>query len=150
MKILGKNKQAYFDYEIIKEFEAGIVLKGWEVKSIKNGSLSLKESHISQYKNEMWVYGMHVTAWTCGGTHEIMDETRPKKLLLHKAEIEYLLGNEKRKGLTIIPLNIFLEKGFIKMKLALVRGKKKYDKRAKIKEEDQKREIQRDLKKMGY
>ncbi|MBD3362948.1 SsrA-binding protein SmpB [Candidatus Dojkabacteria bacterium] len=150
MKILGKNKKAFRDYEIIKRFEAGMVLEGWEVKSIKSRNFSLKESHVSQRHGEMWIYGMHVSSWKFGGSLEEMDEQRPKKLLLHKKEIEYLIGSEQRKGLTIIPLSVYLERGFIKIEIALAKGKKQYDKRKKIKERDQKRRIERDLKSLGY
>lgn len=149
-KILGKNKKAYFDYTIQKEFQAGLVLDGWEVKSIKLNNFSLKESYVSQFKNEIWIYGMHISKWKQGGNAADMNEIRPKKLLLNSREVRYLIEQEKRAGLTIVPLNVHLSKSRIKIQIALGKGKQKADKRSAIKEKEQKREINRDLRKMGY
>lgn len=149
VKILGKNKIAYHDYEIIKTYQAGIVLEGWEVKSIKATNFSLKEAHVRDDKGEMWVYGMYVSKWN-SGEKDGMDETRTRKLLLHKNEVDRLIGQSLKKGYTIVPLNLHLDRGRIKMEIGLAKGLKQYDKRERLKEKDQKKQMDRDLKKMGY
>lgn len=150
MSIILKNKKAYFDYTILKEFEAGIVLKGSEVKSIKNSQVNLKESYISGFKNELWIYGMYVSPWKQSSTHEKVNPARERKLLLHKREINYLMGQERIKGLTIVPVDIHLSKGRVKLQIALAKGKKLFDKREAIKKKERDKDIQRDLKNLGY
>lgn len=150
MKILGKNKKAYFDYEIISEYEAGIALQGWEVKSIKANTFSLKESHVADENGEMWLYGMHVPKWKAASMQTEVNETRKRKLLLHKKEITKLTFERQRSSYALIPLNIHLSKGKIKVQIALARGKKQSDKRDKLKEKDQTRSVERELKKIGY
>lgn len=150
MKILAKNKKALFDYEVLKNFQAGLVLQGWEVKSIKEGNASLKESYVKISSEGASLEGMHVGRWR--GMNEFKDEyaTQPRKLLLNKSEMNILLANVKSKGLTVIPVQLILERNKIKANIALARGKKRYDKRQKLKEKDQKRQIESDLKHMGY
>jgi SsrA-binding protein len=150
MQILVNNKKAFFDYEILKEYEAGIVLEGHEVKSIKQTQVSLKESYISAYKNELWIYGMHVNVWKHATDCDNINPIRQRKLLLKRREINHLMGQEKIKGLTIVPLDIHLLKGRIKLRIALARGKKLYDKREKIKQKEREKDIRGELKKMGY
>lgn len=150
MTILGKNKKAYFDYQILKEYEAGIVLKGWEVKSIKEGSFSLKESYVDVRKSEAWVYGMHINVWKFANRTEGLSEVAPRKLLLNRQEIDSLMGQVKQKGFSIVPLDIHLNHGVIKIQIGLAKGKQMGDKRERIKEREQKREIDRDLKHAGY
>lgn len=148
MKTLAQNKKAFFNYELMEQFEAGAILQGWEVKSIKNGGISLKESYILVRDGKVYLVGAHVSKWP--GAYAPKDgETRERELLLHNQEIVKLQNGMKIKGQTITPLDAHLFKGRIKFNIALVRGKKLYDKRTKLKEKDQKREIERDLKNMG-
>lgn len=150
MKILAKNKKAYFDYEILDQFEAGIILAGWEVKSIKDGRASLKESLVSIRQGEAFLLNMHVSKWPGMAEKRKNIEVQERKLLLHKAQINKLMKGISIKGNTIVPLDIHLSKNRVKLNIALVRGKKQYDKRKQLKERDQKRAIQRDLKSIGY
>lgn len=150
MKVLATNKKALFNYEVLKKYQAGLVLHGWEVKSIKNGHASLKESYVKVIDGEAMIEGMHVAMWRGAGEIKEFMLDRSRKLLLHQQEINQLLAGVKIKGQTIVPLNLFLDKNKIKLEIALARGKKKYDKREKLKEKDQIRQINRDLKHMGY
>lgn len=148
MKPLAQNKKAFFNYELIEQFEAGAILQGWEVKSIKSGGISLKESYILVRDGKVYLIGAHVPKWP--GAYAPKDgETRERELLLHDHEIAKLQNGMKIKGQTITPLDAHLYRGRVKFNIALVRGKKLYDKRSKLKEKDQKREIERDLKNMG-
>lgn len=148
MKILHQNKFANFNYEILEKYEAGIVLSGPEVKSVKKGQLSLKGSYVSiDPQNEVWLVGSYVTPYApAKGQQAHYDPARPKKLLLNKKEISSLIGLGKQKGLTIIPLSVYTKKRLIKVEIALVKGKSKIDKRETIKKREVNREIQRTLK----
>lgn len=150
MKVIANNKKALRDYEIIKEYEAGIILKGWEVKSIKNADISLKESHVDFEKDELYIYNFYVKPWAFAGDLPESAATKPRKLLLHSSELSQLYGKKQQKGFTIIPTNIHLVRGKIKLDIALAKGLQKGDKRQKIKEREQVREIERDLKNIGY
>ncbi|CAM3531997.1 SsrA-binding protein SmpB [Pseudostreptobacillus hongkongensis] len=140
MQILANNKKAYFDYFIEDEYEAGIELKGTEVKSIKLTKVSIKESFVRIIKNEMFIMGMFVSNYSFGNINNV-NETRVRKLLLHKKEISKIHEKTKIKGYTIVPLSVYNKGGIIKVKIALARGKKNYDKRESIKERDIKRDI---------
>jgi SsrA-binding protein len=133
MKIIAQNKKARFDYQIIDEFEAGIVLIGSEVKSLKCNSASVNESFISQRHEELWINNMHVPIY--GPANKFNHSpTRRRKLLLHKRQIKKIIGTIKIKGLTLVVLSIYVnDKGLIKLKIATAKGKKKYDKREDIK-----------------
>ena len=134
------NKKALFDYELLEEYMAGLVLKGTEVKAIRMGKVNLKDSFCFFKNNELWVKGMHISHYQEGGIDN-HDPTRPRKILLHKRELRKLQKAKEEKRLTIIPKNIFLNnKGLIKMRIALAKGKKAYDKRATIKDRDLARE----------
>lgn len=150
MKILAKNKAALFNYELIREYEAGIVLEGWEVKSAKTGNVSLKESYVTVRQGEAWLVGAHISRWRGIAKGVNVNETQDRKLLLHKGEIDKLMQARSAEGLTIIVVNMYLDRNLIKVKLALARGKQRHDKRQKLKEKDMKRQIDRDLKKIGY
>ena len=139
MQILANNKKAYFDYFIEEEYEAGLELKGTEVKSIKMTKVSIKESCI-RIKNEPFIMGMFVTNYSFGNINNV-NETRVRKLLLHKKEIKKLEEKSKLLGYTIVPLSVYNKNGIIKVKIALARGKKNYDKRESIKKRDLSREI---------
>ena len=146
MKILANNKKVKYDYEIIETYEAGISLLGAEVKSIKSGKISIKESFISVNDKGLFLKNAQVTI----PAHITMDrpkEKRDRQLLLNKSEIKELKREVERKGLTIMPTKIYLnKKGFVKIEIALVKGKKNYDKRETIKKRDQDRQIKRELK----
>ncbi len=143
--ILANNKKAFFDYFIEDRFEAGIELVGSEVKSIKAGKTSIKESFIRIIKNEVFIMGMSVVPWRFGSVYN-PDEKRVRKLLLHRKEINKLHEKVSQKGYTIVPLNIHLSKGLVKIEIALARGKKNYDKRETLAKKDQQRDIDRALK----
>ena len=140
MQILANNKKAYFDYFIEEEYEAGLELKGTEVKSIKMTKVSIKESFIRIIKNEPFIMGMFITNYSFGNINNV-NETRVRKLLLHKKEIKKLEEKSKLLGYTIVPLSVYNKNGIIKVKIALARGKKNYDKRESIKKRDLSREI---------
>lgn len=144
MKLLANNKKAFHDYFIEEKYEAGLALKGSEVKSIKAGKVSIKEAFISDRKGEMFVYGMHVTPYKEG--YDKIDPTRTRKLLLHKKEIEKLVGKKTADGYTLVPLKVYENNGLVKIEIALAKGKKMYDKRESIKRKDDKRRVERALK----
>jgi len=143
---LARNRKAYYDYEILDKFEAGIVLNGAEIKSIRNSNLSIAESRVIVNKGEAWLVGCHVAEYKFDSSPDVYDPIRDRKLLLHKKEIHKLGGAKTQKGLTIIPLSIYMKRNYIKVEIALARGKKKFDKRASIKEKDSNRSISRILK----
>ncbi|WP_297405154.1 SsrA-binding protein SmpB [uncultured Cetobacterium sp.] len=143
--ILANNKKAFFDYFIEDRFEAGIELIGSEVKSIKATKTSIKEAFIRIINNEIFIMGMSVVPWNFGSIYN-PDERRVRKLLLHKKEIQKLHEKVMQKGYTIVPLNIHLSKGYVKVEIALARGKKNYDKRESLAKKDQQRSIEREIK----
>lgn len=134
-----KNKKAYFDYIVLEEKEAGIALLGTEIKSIRKGSVDLKDSFITIKNNEAFILNMYVAKYEEGNIFN-HDERRTRKLLLHKSEIKKLKEKVSTEGLTLIPLKIYLKKNYAKVLVGLCKGKKLYDKRASIKERDLKRE----------
>lgn len=143
---LVSNKKAYFNYEIQEKLEAGIELAGFEVKALKGGRGSLDGAYVILRGNEAFLVNMHVPPYQPKNTPESYDPYRARRLLLHKREIEKLIGTEKQKGLTIVPLSLYASDGKIKADIAIVRGKKKHDKREDIKRRDLEREIGRKLK----
>lgn len=145
MKILANNKKARHDYFLEEKYEAGIELKGNEVKSIREGKVSIKESHVGDYKGELFIYNMNVTPYEQSYEKNI-DPIRTRKLLLHKKEIDKLIGKVSQAGYTMIVNKIYLKDGLIKAEIALAKGKKIYDKRETIKKNDAKRKIERALK----
>uniref|UniRef100_A0A7V3ZXP3 SsrA-binding protein n=1 Tax=candidate division WOR-3 bacterium TaxID=2052148 RepID=A0A7V3ZXP3_UNCW3 len=145
-RVIVKNQKAYHDYEILETYEAGIVLKGSEVKSIKEGKVSLKEAYADIIDNELYILNMHVTPYEKDKVSKL-NPTRPRKLLLHRYEIKRLIGKIKERGLTLIPLMIVEKRNLIKVVLGLGRGKKLYEKREEIKKRIVEREIQRAMKK---
>ncbi len=144
---LASNRRATHDYEILDTLEAGIVLQGTEIKSIRSHGASLQESYVKVIKNEVWLVGCHIAHYKFGNIHN-HEERRDRKLLLHKREIQYLKSSTQEKGLTIIPLSLYLKKGKIKIRISLGRGKKAPDKRQDIKERDVKRQMQQALKRV--
>lgn len=144
-KLIANNKKAYHDYFIEEEYEAGIALHGTEVKSLRQGHCSVKESFIRIDNNEVMIYGMHVSPYEKGNIFN-RDPLRPKKLLLHRYEINKLQGKIKEKGYTLVPLKVYLKDSLVKVEIGLARGKKLYDKRADIAKKDMRREAERDFK----
>ena len=149
IRTITKNKKAYHDYEILETIEAGIVLKGTEVKSIREGRINLKDSYVKMIKGEPFLIECHISPYPHGGrfNHE---PTRERKLLLKKREIKRLIGKIKEKGITLIPLKVYFKNSLVKVLLGLCKGKKSYDKKAALKEKAIKREIERALKKQNF
>lgn len=148
IRVVTNNKKARHDYHIIDTIEAGIALKGSEVKSIREGKVNLQDAYARFKKGELWLIGMHISPYK-QAAFEQPDPRRDRKLLLHKRELKRLFRKTEEKGVTIVPLKIYLKKHLVKVELGIARGKKLYDKRAAIAERDQKREIDR-LKKVRY
>ena len=144
-KLLANNKKAYFDYFIEDKWEAGISLFGTEVKSIRMGKVSIKESYIKIENGEVFVYNMHVSPYEKGNIFN-RDPIRVKKLLLHRAEINKITGKIAEKGYTLVPLQVYLKDGLIKVEVGLAKGKKLYDKRDSIAKKDVRRENEREFK----
>ena len=144
-KMIANNKKAYHDYFILDTVEAGIALHGTEVKSLRMGKCSIKESFIRIENGEVFVYGMHVSPYEKGNIFN-KDPMRVKKLLLHKSEINKLLGKIKEKGMSLVPLKVYFKGSLVKVEIGLAKGKKLYDKRDDIAKKDQQREAQRDFK----
>ncbi|MCD6094589.1 SsrA-binding protein SmpB [bacterium] len=140
------NKRAYFDYEILEKYEAGIELLGNEVKSIKKGQVSLKGSFVIIKKDEVYLLNAHISPYQVKNTPSNYNPFRTRRLLLHKSEIKGLIGKVKQKGLTLVPLKLYTKGGRIKIEIGLARARKKVDKREKIKEREIKREMERVLK----
>ncbi|MCB1113835.1 MAG: SsrA-binding protein SmpB [Chlamydiia bacterium] len=142
---LVSNRKAGFNYEILETYEAGVQLKGTEIKSLRDGGGSLQEAFIKEENGELWLYGCSISPYKYGNIHN-HDERRPKKLLLHKREIAALAKSFHIKGNALIPLAFYLKNGRVKCKVGIGHGKKMHDKRATIKERDVKRQIQREFK----
>lgn len=148
MRVIVNNKKAYFNFEILQKIEAGIQLYGWEVRSVRNGKIDLSSSYIKEYKSELFLSGARIYIIP-GGFNSVnsKDETRDRRLLLHKSEIEKIASLVKQAGITIIPLEIYINQGnLIKVQIGVAKGKKKYDKRQKLKERDLKRRIDEERK----
>ncbi|MDP3741282.1 MAG: SsrA-binding protein SmpB [bacterium] len=143
MRILAKNKEAYFNYEIEETLEAGISLLGHEVKSAKAGQVSLKGAHVTIHGNEALLTNMHIAPYKYAGELPGYDSTRSRKLLLKRKEISGMIGKYKIAGYAIVPLELYTKKGLIKVKLGIGRGKKKWDKRETIKKREDERKISR-------
>ncbi len=144
-KLIANNKKAYHDFFIEEKIEAGISLHGTEVKSMRMGKCSIKESFIRIEKGEVFIYGMHVSPYEKGNIFN-KDPLRIKKLLLHKSEIMKMEQKVKEKGITIVPLQVYLKGSKVKVEIGLARGKKLYDKRQDIAKKDQKREAEKEFK----
>ena len=145
LKLVANNKKAYHDYFIEEKYEAGLVLHGTEVKSLRMGKCSIKEAFIRIEKGEVFIYGMHVSPYEKGNIFN-KDPLRVRKLLLHKSQIQKLIGNSAEKGYTIVPLQVYFSNGRAKIEIGLAKGKKLYDKRQDIAKKDQKREAEKELK----
>lgn len=144
-KLIANNKKAYYDYFIEDKWEAGIELYGTEVKSVRMGKVSIKESYIRIEKNEVFVYNMHISPYEKGNIFN-RDPARTRRLLLHRAEINKLTGKTAEQGYTIVPLQVYIKDGLCKVEIGLAKGKKLYDKRDSIAKKDVRREHEREFK----
>lgn len=144
VKIVYNNKRANFDFELMERFEAGIVLTGTEIKSIRDSKVSLQQSYVQAKDDELWLIEASIAPYV-HGNRENHEQTRPRKLLLHRREINRILSNLATKGLTVVPTMMYLKNGRAKLEIALARGKKKYDKRADIAKRDSERQVERAL-----
>ncbi len=145
IKVLATNRKAYHEYHILDKFETGIVLKGTEVKSAREGKINLKDSYATLKDGEMFILNLNISP-SHHGTSFNHDPDRIRKLLLHRAEIDKLTGKINERGLTLIPLKIYLVRGYVKLELGLAKGKKLYDRREDIEKRDSDREMKRELK----
>lgn len=144
-RLIANNKKAYHDYFVEETYEAGIALHGTEVKSLRMGKCSIKESFIRIENEEVFIYGMHISPYEKGNIFN-KDPLRVKKLLLHKSEIRKLKGKIAEKGYTLVPLKVYFNNSLVKVEIGLAKGKKLYDKRQDIAKKDQRREAERDFK----
>lgn len=144
-RLIANNKKAYHDFFILDKYETGISLAGTEVKSLRMGKCSIKESFIRIENGEVFIYGMHISPYEKGNIFN-KDPLRTRKLLLHRSEINKLIGKTKEKGMTIVPLKVYLKGSLVKVEIGLAKGKKLYDKRQDIAKKDQQREASRDFK----
>ena len=146
IKIIAENKKARFDYEILEKFEAGLVLTGSEVKSLRDGAVNLKDSYVSFRNSEAFLQNAHISVYTASSYNNHHPE-RLRKLLLHKEEINKIMGRVQEKSLTCVPLKLYFKGGRVKVEIGLGRGKKTHDKRQSIKKKESDRELARVLKK---
>lgn len=141
---IAANRKAFHDYEILEKLEAGISLTGTEIKSMRAGGANIREAHARPLDGEMWLYGAHIAPYV-SGSWQNHEPTRPRRLLMHKRQIREWVKSIAEKGLTVIPLSLYLKGGTAKVELGLVRGRKQYDKRQAIAKRDADRDIQRAL-----
>lgn len=144
-KSIAKNRKASYEYHFVEKYESGLVLTGTEVKSLRDGNVNLVDSYVDIKDEEAWLRSLYIAPFRHGNINN-HEPTRPRKLLLHKREIEQISRGLEAKGLTVIPLELYFDKGLAKCKIALARGKKMHDKRASIQEKDTKREMAREMK----
>ncbi len=150
MKDIATNRKASHDYSIEERYEAGLVLQGWEIKSLREGKAQIAESYVLIKKGEAWLIGAHFSPLLSASTHVQADPTRTRKLLLHRRQIDTLVGLIERKGYTLIPLNLYWKQGHIKIAIGLAKGKKQYDKRSAEKDQDWQRDKQKLFKKIRH
>ncbi len=144
--VIALNKKARHDFHIEQTFEAGIMLQGWEVKSLRQGRAQLVDSYVILKRGEAWLLGTHITPLNSASTHIVPDSTRSRKLLLHKLELNRLIGYVERKGYTLVALKLYWKDNRVKVEIGLAKGKKSHDKRAALKEKEFERQKQRDFK----
>ena len=144
-KLISNNKKVYHNYFVIETYEAGIVLTGTEIKSLRLGNCSISESLCKIFNMEVFVHGMNISQYEKGNIFNV-DSMRSRKLLLHKSEIKKLYGTLKEKGYTLIPLKVYFKDSLVKLEIALCKGKKNYDKREDLKKKNIKRNLERDFK----
>lgn len=146
IKVVTKNRKAYHDYELETTYQAGLVLMGSEIKSIRANNVNLRDSYVEVRGSELWLVGVHVALYKNASVFGHDDPLRPRKLLLHRREINQIIDRARERGYTIIPTMLYLEHGRAKVEIALARGKKQYDKRQAIAKRESDREVRRALK----
>ena len=144
IKVIAKNKRATFDFQLLEKFEAGISLKGTEIKSIRDHQVNLQRSYVQARRGELWLVDMHIAPYV-HGSYENHDPVRPRKLLLHRREINKIMDQLAQKSLTVVPTRLYLKDGRAKVEIALARGKQKHDKRQDIAKRDDERRVERAL-----
>lgn len=146
IKIVTRNRKAQHDYSLERTFNAGIVLQGSEIKSIRSNNINLRDGFVQERDGELWLIGVHISPYEQGSLFGHTDPMRPRKLLLHKREIAQIISGSRERGYTIIPTMVFLERGRAKVEIALAKGKREFDKRDAIAKRDSDREIRRAMK----
>lgn len=146
IKVIARNRRASHDYHLEKTYEAGIVLRGSEIKSIRDNRVNLQEGFVQEREGELWLMNVHISPYKQAGVYGYVDPMRPRKLLLHKKEIAQIISRIRERGYTVVPTMVFLQRGRAKIEIALARGKKQYDKRADLAKRDSEREIRQALK----
>ena len=147
-KTITVNRKAYHDYHILESLEAGIVLAGTEIKSIRAGRVNIRDAYARPERGELWLFNAHIAGYQAG-SHYDHDPNRPRKLLLHRRQVEELTDMATQKGLTLVPLKLYIKRGVAKLELAVVRGKRLHDKREAMARRETEREIERALKREG-
>jgi len=147
-KTITVNRKAYHDYHILESLEAGIVLAGTEIKSIRAGRVNIRDAYARPERGELWLFNAHIAGYQAG-SHYNHDPNRPRKLLLHRRQVEELTDMATQKGLTLVPLKLYIKRGVAKLELAVVRGKRLHDKREAMARRETEREIERALKREG-
>lgn len=142
---IAENRKAWHDYTVEETIEAGIVLVGSEIKSVRAGRVNLREGYVRIERDEAWLLNANISVWPQAGTHFNHEPARSRKLLLHRNEIDYLRGKVEQKGLTLVPLKMYFVKGRVKIEIAVGRGKKLYDKRDALSERESRRDIEREV-----
>jgi SsrA-binding protein len=143
--VVARNRKAHHDYAIEETIEAGVVLQGTEIKSVRNGKVQLRDAYVQIRNNEAWILNMHISPYEQGNRFN-HDPIRSRKLLLHKRQIRQLIGKSKEQGYAIIPINMYIKDGFAKILIGIGKGKKNYDKREDLKQKEAKREMDRVVK----
>lgn len=146
IKVITKNRKAQHDYHLEKSYQAGIVLQGSEIKSIRANNINLRDGFVQEKGGELWLLGVHISPYQQASTFSRHDPVRPRKLLLHKKEIAQIIDQSRERGYTVIPTMVYLERGRAKVEIALAKGKKLYDKRESIAKRDSEREMRRAMK----
>lgn len=150
IKVVARNRQASFDYALEERFEAGLVLMGSEIKSIRNNQVNLRDSFVEERGGELWLVGTHITPYKQAGIYGSFDAVRPRKLLLHKKQIAQIISGIRQRGYSCVPTMMYLKNGKAKVEIALARGKKQYDKRQTMAKRDADRSIRQALKERSH
>ena len=146
IKVIARNRRASHDYHLEKTYEAGLVLRGSEIKSIRANRISLQEGFVQEREGELWLMNVHISPYEQAGVYGYVDPMRPRKLLLHKKEIAQIMGKMRERGYTVVPTRVFLQRGRAKIEIALAKGKRQYDKRADLAKRDSERQMRQALK----
>ena len=146
IKVIARNRRASHDYHLERTFEAGLVLRGAEIKSIRANRINLQEGFVQERDGELWLLNVNISPYEQAGVYGYVEPMRPRKLLLHKKEIAQIISKTRERGYTVVPTMVFLQRGKAKIEIALAKGKKQYDKRADLAKRDSEREIRQALK----